>query len=1257
MGITTRQPWQTLLPTRTTVPASKVLEASDVLRGFEGSWAGSWSLDPTYSADPTYTAASALLSANAQLPGYAPRKYSHLGVPGSPEINFQPYAHNTNRMGLRGGALVGNPISFSMVGPTAKNPQTTWDWLVNNSGSQDVLTLRGAGSDTIFQLYGITSGGNGLLDFPGGLYLTVSQTAEPGGLGFLSMVIAISGTVNTGDTVSLGTIATLTAGTTTTISTFKTTASAGSANAVATSLASAINFSSATPPYLTAVAVGSNVTVTSGVLGWPGYVPVTFTFTGATGITIGSSGLYGWTSGGVGDGTPTTSNGAVYPLTASLPSSKYEIFRVTNISTTAITLDASKRLSNHFTFFNTGTNNNCVRSINLFQPAAARLVAVPQPGGTVQHETAFAVVPPPRALNQDEQYPYAGATPTATWSSSTWYENSIPDFSLLAGNIWEYKNKPSLPIPRPLGSFTATLPVAPPVSQAAGQMVLTNVTIGNSGVPTDLVGTIIHVTEMQAGNPNQDLVTSLGQANDLVGFKASYESPLGWFEVIAGNNGGGVNNTITVRRMEEADVVSGRSFIGASAWFTQHGSSPSPVTLSGTYHKPISSLWVTTSTASPPVLSYAAFDMDAVDSARLKNIIDPSLVLRSLKDQPNPPGPVGATPLLDNPSRADRAIFNTSTTNGGVSGSNANPGSLMELGFRMVLFRAKTAVVTVDSAGHTATRCIPDWDHPITSNEVVLDPAQPNVAQNITVDYSNGMVYLSLPPQPGSPLYPSGGTSDPVFTAPDNPRGELVLFAACVPYSQETGQLGASVRVTADTSVSSKNQADLWSTTNSFPLFYLQPQSTTAQQIIVSQNVGGTNNGLGNYHWINVSGDLRTSVPDTGFVDLLYSNTGYPIFSSSGSWSGSLFGYSGLLYNQAFNFTSLGLMGNVVSIQVTTIGSVAPGDTITVGGHVLTATASGSPTSTQFTIGVDEPTTASNIFTKLCGSTYNTTVLSYYQTGSSFVSVQALSGTATVAVSSSGITADLASTTIVNTGAWGGGVFNTSATLTSSAPVNAYFRHDVWGPNTPNGIATVTLDQDKTYGIAKRNGTIRFAGAKVQANADGSVTVTVGASNPAVANNFGKGNITGTIGPSNTTPTAVMSTFINASGNVPVVVMVTQDAGHAGTPAGIYLTGTPAASTPVGATFGVALQSAVYLKVTPPAGGGSAFNLGMTNLQYSAETVDTAVNPIYGYPPSPSVAAFMPTVPGVYQIQFFVANLNNQTVTGWTVLGLIAYEI
>lgn len=219
---------------------------------------------------------------------------------------------------------------------------------------------------------------------------------------------------------------------------------------------------------------------------------------------------------------------------------------------------------------------------------------------------------------------------------------------------------------------------------------------------------------------------------------------LGWFEIQ--NVAGAAPSTLTLARVPEVNSLTGEVFYGYG-----------PVGVVA--DKIRVDLYDNVGTIfTDPVLNTSK-----VVAARLDHLIDPKVIDTSFRSgaTSNPPGP---------------AVFNT------VSGSN--PGNLTDLGFRVVLFPAK------DLGGATIG---PDFDNPITGNTVVLNPALPPSGQFIEVDYSAGVLYLSHPPVPGvgCAVAPNGIIADPTA----NPRNEVVLYAACVPYSREPSQRGTGAQV------------------------------------------------------------------------------------------------------------------------------------------------------------------------------------------------------------------------------------------------------------------------------------------------------------------------------------------------------------------------------------------------------------------------------------------------------------------------------
>ena len=235
----------------------------------------------------------------------------------------------------------------------------------------------------------------------------------------------------------------------------------------------------------------------------------------------------------------------------------------------------------------------------------------------------------------------------------------------------------------------------------------------------------------------------------------------GYFEA---TNPLAASGTLDLRRVPEVNPATGEVFYG-----------PGP----GGGFKDLVSVEVydTISTVfTDPVLNVAK-----VVASRLDHLIDPRNAPYTFQRFSGTDSPVGTT------TPPGASIFDT------VTGS-PNPGNLTDLGFRVVLFPAKEVLGDA----------VPDFDNPITSERVVLDPSLPaTTVQTIEVDYSAGVLYLSHQPVPGP-----GCTVAPngiVGTSGNNPRGEIVLFASCVPYSREETQRGGGIRVKATRPVSDLN--------------------------------------------------------------------------------------------------------------------------------------------------------------------------------------------------------------------------------------------------------------------------------------------------------------------------------------------------------------------------------------------------------------------------------------------------------------------
>lgn len=556
---------------------------------------------------------------------------------------------------------------------------------------------------------------------------------------------------------------------------------------------------------------------------------------------------------GLGDGrmpgvTPNAPNGYA-GLKARTEQAKFEIFRIVDIRAVdrTITLDYNKRVEQFFDVPG-GPALPCVRAVTIFQPKATRLVAVPNSGAGKGQERAFVAVPPQRALWDDVRPPFRAFTTDGGFDPYTQYDTTGNPGSL--GDPLDWNDAPLLPVGKPLreGSGRVQKDGIDP-----NFLVLTNGRM-RIYVPSPDVndsGHVIHIVSAE----EEGKAELLGWNNTVL----PTEALLGWFEVLEV----GVD-FYDLRRMPEWDPEVGTPFFGdGRVWQMDTPTAPDDtIHLKWMVHAPVHSLWST------PTLR-----TEFLDSVRLQNLIDPDQVNSTSKVGGGTIGAVGGNP--------DRAIFDTSSSGAGVEGTNANPGSLLDLGFRMVLFPAKKQEGT--------SNLFPDWDRPITSREVVLDPTKADETQWVEIDYSSGVVTLSHDPKPGAgcEICPDETTLDVSTGEHGNARGELVLFASCVPYSREPSQSGAGFRVRgASQAFQDLDQAsceelqdgevaDVFATRRQWPLFsdgFLAITSgQAANDIVLNDNL-----------------DLD-DIPPAGFVDLRL-GTGPMIFF--GDRPASVFGYT-----------------------------------------------------------------------------------------------------------------------------------------------------------------------------------------------------------------------------------------------------------------------------------------------------------------------------------------------------------------------------
>jgi len=439
------------------------------------------------------------------------------------------------------------------------------------------------------------------------------------------------------------------------------------------------------------------------------------------------------------------------PLPAYFDVARVEIFRVSEMlndvasGRAQIELHPSKPVGNYFDL----PAARSVRAVTLFQPYASRLAAIPESGAGVGRERVFQVVSPVRAAASDYYPPYDGGT----LGDGTWLQGGFPSHPAGwdPGTAATWMGKAVLPCPLPLRETQGTVEKLAPFtisSAEAGTSKIFNVADVD---PTD-VGRVIRIYHVDSddGDPfNTGDVTKI----------------LGWFEVLAIDA-----DIYTIRHVPDIPPLTGQVFHGQ----VTHANVGTPfIHVRFTVHDPVSEIF------------QGDFDHDKVEACRLKHLIDPHLVERFGKKR------VAQSPALSagfNPGRGDRAAFGTvSITSGPAPGQVENPGNLLDLGFRMVLFPAKD-----DGSGNP----IPDFDKPIDSLEAVIDP-DITEQQFLEIDYSAGVVTLSHPP-PDAPrvgglgqIIPNGIIGGVGTT---NPREEAVLFASCVPYSREPQSNAPGIR-------------------------------------------------------------------------------------------------------------------------------------------------------------------------------------------------------------------------------------------------------------------------------------------------------------------------------------------------------------------------------------------------------------------------------------------------------------------------------
>ena len=418
-------------------------------------------------------------------------------------------------------------------------------------------------------------------------------------------------------------------------------------------------------------------------------------------------------------------------------SARHEIFRIERITGNRIILAGNKPITDYFDPEADAATDE-IRSIMIVRPYATRAVEVPG-----SDRKTFAIMQPEYAASGDLWPPFD------SWKAD-------------GGTESEYMGRVALPSPRPGVSRDGYV-----ANQFTGYLLQP----GEVNAFGDQPGSFV----VSVGNPDMfdiDQVVrfydAFSSATGETPIAAPLEATLGYFEVT-----GIRQNQVRLQRKEEVNPVTGKVSLYRSSDFQL--TDAAMIALKGVIHKALGS----------DLATVASGDMDILTDSRLTGLLDPSQVGRSAKfhsQVTNFPG--------FSPARADRAVFDTTPGN--------DPGNLLDLGFRAVLFPA-----VPDQLNKTL---VPGFNTPVDSNEVVIDP-NINEDQWIQIDYAAGLIHLSHSmPETGGDLNPNGDG----------------FYVSCVAYSTEGSQRGTGVRVTGGDLISAdlgrpvSRQRDVFSVSSVF---------------------------------------------------------------------------------------------------------------------------------------------------------------------------------------------------------------------------------------------------------------------------------------------------------------------------------------------------------------------------------------------------------------------------------------------------------
>jgi len=789
----TRQSWQEQFDRQPVVTPDHV-QAAKALEGFAGSWAAQAAIAPNTDELLTY----------AQEDGvYTPQLVtSHLGRPGVPETNFPLYARGTNKDDEP--AFLGHPISFSIVGPTLRHKTNNWQWTYRVVGTEELLVLDDSftydGSTAIVadieDIFGITA----IPD--GGLYFVVSQTGHPaaidpdaapltqGGVGDGYVNPASGDPIREKTDPVTGEVLRSARYEIFRINRIDTTINPNDSFVLEKTkrLSDYFDIPTGLPP--------GDLPLVRAITLFKPYVSRMMAIPSTEGVSknkvfltmtpevsanddlypaygAGTTSDQTWRGGNFTDydtnlEAPAAAYGGQAKLPVYIPKGQGVGRLSTNryLSADGLPFEAGVLKVTDYTGTVVAGDVICIHNVSQMNSDYGTMHTVyegfnPSRGKHYYEVLSVEAGPPPHLRCK--------ALPQVDTNGNIFYGPVVMDATIdldgipvAATGAVQIKNVSgagesySVTIQNPRTNTTNTYTHVTAAAETPLFIVGSLVALINLGPDPNVVASVNGPFAPDIDTTLVLTATTLGVVGNAIAFSVAGTGSANMF-VSGSQLGSSANANLGYGSTGTSAVVPVLGHgIGINEYFLQ---------ASYTIHDNVSSLY------------QGKFDSTKVQANRLANLIDPTWTRDALSKLQS----VTQSQVAKAAGRADKAIFDTTV---GTKGA-VNPGSLLDLGFRMVLYPAKEDLITGEA--------IPDFDKPITTQNVILDPAI-NEAQYLYIDYASGAVICSHTPDPTSPLCtiaPNGIVGYPS----NNLRRDIVLYAACVPFSRMPDQSSGGLRL------------------------------------------------------------------------------------------------------------------------------------------------------------------------------------------------------------------------------------------------------------------------------------------------------------------------------------------------------------------------------------------------------------------------------------------------------------------------------